>query len=201
MGIELMTSSLPRMRSTPELHRHSFERGRRIELPFPAWKAGIIAVIRTPLVGSCSASARLWARMDSNHRRRTPADLQSAPIDRSGTCPDLCLDSSRHRWEPIGGFEPSTPRLQITCSGQLSYIGMYVKPLLRKGTAKIDIICKSANNLSKIFPLLPHRVRNTFSGPIAWRAARTRRECRIPSPAHRERAPRGIRSQLRRGPP
>ena len=52
MGFELMTSSLPRMRSTPELHRLTFERGRRIELPFPAWKAGIIAIIRTPLSGS-----------------------------------------------------------------------------------------------------------------------------------------------------
>ena len=51
MGFELMTSSLPRMRSTPELHRLTFERGRRIELPFPAWKAGIIAIIRTPLFG------------------------------------------------------------------------------------------------------------------------------------------------------
>ncbi len=66
MGFELMTSSLPRMRSTPELHRHSFERGRRIELPFPAWKAGIIAIIRTPQSG---APLDWWARMDSNHRR------------------------------------------------------------------------------------------------------------------------------------
>ena len=66
MGFELMTSSLPRMRSTPELHRHSFERGRRIELPFPAWKAGIIAIIRTPRSG---VPLMWWARMDSNHRR------------------------------------------------------------------------------------------------------------------------------------
>ena len=26
--------------------------------------------------------------------------------------------------EPMEGFEPTTPRLQITCSGQLSYIGV-----------------------------------------------------------------------------
>ena len=26
--------------------------------------------------------------------------------------------------EPMEGFEPTTPRLQITCSGQLSYIGI-----------------------------------------------------------------------------
>ena len=25
--------------------------------------------------------------------------------------------------EPVEGFEPTTPRLQITCSGQLSYTG------------------------------------------------------------------------------
>ena len=30
---------------------------------------------------------RKWARMDSNHRRRKPADLQSAPFGHSGTCP------------------------------------------------------------------------------------------------------------------
>ena len=29
----------------------------------------------------------LWAKMDSNHRRRKPADLQSAPFGHSGTCP------------------------------------------------------------------------------------------------------------------
>ena len=32
MGFELMTSSLPRMRSTPELHRLTFERKTRFEL-------------------------------------------------------------------------------------------------------------------------------------------------------------------------
>ena len=29
----------------------------------------------------------LWEVMDSNHRRRTPADLQSAPFGHSGICP------------------------------------------------------------------------------------------------------------------
>ena len=29
----------------------------------------------------------VWAKMDSNHRRRTPADLQSAPFGHSGICP------------------------------------------------------------------------------------------------------------------
>ncbi len=30
-----------------------------------------------------------WAKMDSNHRRRKPADLQSAPFGHSGICPLL----------------------------------------------------------------------------------------------------------------
>ena len=40
------------------------------------------------------------------------------------------------------GVEPTTPRLQITCSGQLSYIGSFFAPLVGlfpKGIAKIDI--------------------------------------------------------------
>ena len=31
-------------------------------------------------------------------------------------------------FEPMEGIEPTTPRLQITCSGQLSYIGNIVLP-------------------------------------------------------------------------
>ena len=34
-----------------------------------------------------------WAKMDSNHRRRKPADLQSAPFGHSGICP-FALDYS-----------------------------------------------------------------------------------------------------------
>ena len=81
MGFELMTSSLPRMRSTPELHRHYFERGRRIELPFPAWKAGIIAIIRTPLFREeDSASALVCGRRWTRTTEPEGADLQSAAI-------------------------------------------------------------------------------------------------------------------------
>ena len=113
MGIELMTSSLPRMRSTPELHRQSLERGRRIELPFPAWKAGIIAIIRTPHGGF---TPFMVGKDGFEPPKVKPADLQSAPFGHSGTCPYITD-------EPMEGFEPTTPRLQITCSGHLSYIG------------------------------------------------------------------------------
>ena len=30
-------------------------------------------------------------------------------------------------FEPMEGVEPTTPRLQITCSGQLSYIGVFLR--------------------------------------------------------------------------
>ena len=33
----------------------------------------------------------LWAKMDSNHRSRKTADLQSAPFGHSGICPFLLL--------------------------------------------------------------------------------------------------------------
>ena len=47
------------------------------------------------------------------------------------------------------GIEPTTPRLQITCSGQLSYIGNIVsftpsESSFPKGIAKVDIFFKSA---------------------------------------------------------
>ena len=64
--------------------------------------------------------------MDSNHRSRKTADLQSAPFGHSGIRPKII--------EPMEGFEPTTPRLQITCSGQLSYIGRWVSYLHRAAT-------------------------------------------------------------------
>ena len=36
------------------------------------------------------SGAFLWAELDSNQRRREPADLQSAPFGRFGICPS-CL--------------------------------------------------------------------------------------------------------------
>ena len=36
--------------------------------------------------------------------------------------------NSLRTFEPMEGIEPTTPRLQITCSGQLSYIGIVFSP-------------------------------------------------------------------------
>jgi hypothetical protein len=46
-----------------------------------------------------SRSIRLWGEEDSNLRRRTPADLQSAPVGHFGISPV---------YEPMEGFEPPT---------------------------------------------------------------------------------------------
>ena len=54
--------------------------GRRGSNPRPsAWKANALSTELLP--------QSQWARMDSNHRRHKPADLQSAPFGHSGICP------------------------------------------------------------------------------------------------------------------
>ena len=57
--------------------------GRRGSNPRPsAWKANALSTELLPQLNS-----QMWAKMDSNHRRRKPADLQSAPFGHSGICP------------------------------------------------------------------------------------------------------------------
>ena len=41
----------------------------------------------------------LWAKMDSNHRRRKPADLQSAPFGHSGICPSFSWKLKIKSWK------------------------------------------------------------------------------------------------------
>ena len=150
MGFELMTSSLPRMRSTPELHRLTFERGRRIELPFPAWKAGIIAIIRTPLGSSrfCPTSAFVGKDGFEPPKVKT-SRFTVCPIWPLWYLPNLFYIADR---EPMEGIEPTTLRLQITRSSQLSYIGnvLFQSPLFF-GTAKIGIISYSPKTFFKLF--------------------------------------------------
>ena len=64
MRFELMTSPLPRERSTPELRRQS-----------------------TARLAETSGSSYVWAGLDSNQCRLSPANLQSAPFSHSGTDP------------------------------------------------------------------------------------------------------------------
>ena len=61
-----------------------------------------------------------WAGLDSNQRRRTPAELQSAPFDRSGTDPCCAGADGRTRTDNRRFTKP------LLC--QLSYVGVSNKP-------------------------------------------------------------------------
>ena len=83
MRFELMTSSLPRKRSTPELHWLVVS-GRRGSNPRPsAWKADALPTELLPRF----FTKKKWGEKDSNLRRRAPADLQSAPVGHFGISP------------------------------------------------------------------------------------------------------------------
>ena len=120
MGLEPATSSLPRKCSTPELRQHLIKK-----------RAEDGTQTRDPQLGRLMLyqlsyfRRNKWAVMDSNHRSRKTAELQSAPFGHSGNCPLFFIIGISHYrdfpiFEPLVGFEPTTPRLQITCSGQLS---------------------------------------------------------------------------------
>ena len=131
MRFELMTSSLPRMRSTPELHRLFDWSGRRGSNSRPsAWKADALPTELLPRM--------LWEEVDSNHRTRRSGFTVRRNC-RYAILPSLLRICFRD-FEPMEGVEPTTPRLQITCSGQLSYIGdISMNVPFHKGIAKIGI--------------------------------------------------------------
>ena len=107
-----------------------------------AWKADALP---TELLPQISGGGR-WTRTTEPEG----ADLQSAAIAAMRS-PQVSRNSFR-RLEPKEGFEPTTPRLQITCSGQLSYIGSFPSPskglqryalflILQNFSKKIRISC------------------------------------------------------------
>ena len=81
------------------------ESGRRGSNPRPsAWKANALSTELLPqfsvspqgfasvLSGEATARRTVWAEMDSNHRSRKTADLQSAPFGHSGICPFFAFE-------------------------------------------------------------------------------------------------------------
>jgi hypothetical protein len=89
MGIEPMTSSLPRKRSTPELHRQRKRAGDGTRTRDP--QRGRLMLYQL----SYSRNKDLWGEEDSNLRRRAPADLQSAPVGHFGISPMI---NNMSRW-------------------------------------------------------------------------------------------------------
>ncbi len=80
-----------------------FESGRRDSNPRPsAWKANALSTELLPQFGIFTDS---WAKMDSNHRRRKPADLQSAPFGHSGIRPKRYLSNAMQRYDYFRNFQ------------------------------------------------------------------------------------------------
>ena len=73
-----------------------------------------------------------WEEVDSNHRTRRSGFTVRRNC-RYAILPKRLSEIPEALCEPKEGFEPTTPRLQITCSGQLSYFGVISKTLLQKG--------------------------------------------------------------------
>ena len=134
-GVEPATSSLPRMRSTTELHQQRETHSLRLDKyeRINKNRAENGAQTRDPQLG------RLVLYRLSYFRELTTtsatvilllvgADGFEPPkvkTSRFTVCPIWPLWNTPNTismfvFEPLVGFEPTTPRLQITCSGQLS---------------------------------------------------------------------------------
>ena len=96
MRLELTTSPLPRGCSTTELPGHSLicggagDRARTGDIQF-----GKLRLYQLSYTRVISSFISWWRVVGSNHRRHKPADLQSAPFDRSGNPPWSFVFSSR----------------------------------------------------------------------------------------------------------
>ena len=135
-GVEPATSSLPRMRSTTELHQqHELQFATtRIYERINKNRAENGAQTRDPQLGrlvlyqlsyfreSTTTSATVIFFCGSRWIRTTEGENQqiySLPHLAALEYSQYLFQSSTFL-EPLVGFEPTTPRLQITCSGQLS---------------------------------------------------------------------------------
>ena len=96
-----------------------------------AWKADALPTELLPQV-----SGRRWIRTTEDISQQ----IYSLPHLATLVFSQYFIGKAFPKLEPIEGFEPTTPRLQITCSGQLSYIGgISMNVPFRKGIAKIGI--------------------------------------------------------------
>ena len=130
-GVEPATSSLPRMRSTTELHQqretHSLrldkyerinknraENGAQTRDP----QLGRLVLYRLSYFRELTTTSATVILCGSRWIRTTEGENQQIY-----SLPHLATLVLAQNIEPMEGVEPPTPRLQITCSGQLSYIG------------------------------------------------------------------------------
>ena len=67
----------------------AMERETGIEPALVAWKATVLPLNYSRAV---TLEPAWWREVDSNHRRRKPADLQSAPVGRLGIPPVVLVN-------------------------------------------------------------------------------------------------------------
>src|SRR6185312_9702934 len=126
--------------------------------------------------GSRQSDANLlwWREVDSNHRRRKPADLQSAPVGRLGIPPESCLKTCVLRDACVRELE--TPGILPFAS---------TGPTLRVVQIRSRRICRTTEGVSQqIYGLPPlaawvslqQRTRIVWTGPqtvnTSWRQIR-----------------------------
>ena len=135
-GVEPATSSLPRMRSTTELHqqhelpcslllekyecinKNRAENGAQTRDP----QLGRLVLYRLSYFRELTTTSATVILCGSRWIRTTEGENQqiySLPHLAALEYSQFLFQSSTFL-EPLVGFEPTTPRLQITCSGQLS---------------------------------------------------------------------------------
>ena len=102
-------------------------------------------------LNACFYKSEEWAVMDSNHRRRKPAELQSAPFGHSGNCPSVYSASSliyyhSSEWEGRSTFscKHTNPQEGIQESRTKVHTKSEITKLLAKKTSlQISILRKS----------------------------------------------------------
>ncbi len=112
-GFEPATSSLPRKCSTPELHwRDVFKSGAEDEAQTRDPQLGRLMLYQLSYFRK-KICGRRWIRTTEGKNQQIYSLPHLATLV-------FALISFLSLVEPLVGFEPTTPRLQITCSGQLS---------------------------------------------------------------------------------
>ena len=135
-GVEPATSSLPRMRSTTELHqqhelqfattriyerinKNRAENGAQTRDPqlgrLVLYRLSYFRVLNHDFRDGQSSCGSRWIRTTEGENQQIYSLPHLAALEYS-----QFLFQCSTFLEPLVGFEPTTPRLQITCSGQLS---------------------------------------------------------------------------------
>ena len=145
-GLEPVTSSLPRTHSTTELHRLIIkpstsswaedrartghpQLGRLMLYQMSYFRFFTVENLARHTTCSSLISIKLmWGEKDSNLRSLRNR-FTVCPIWPLWNLPKEKIRYLYHDGEPMEGLEPPTGWLQISCSSQLSYIGLIIKYL------------------------------------------------------------------------